>query len=80
MSVKHREEKFIKLIETRTNKVLNNLRLIQNLANKSNYTYDVADAKKALLAIKVKIRQVERTFSIYEDHPVEFKLRGGYDD
>ena len=37
---KEREDKFVELAEKRVKNALNALRLIKNLANKSNYKYE----------------------------------------
>ena len=41
-------KKFKELAEKRVNRAIKDLQLIGNLANKSNYSYTEADAKKSL--------------------------------
>lgn len=53
---------FIRLAETRTNRVLKDLELLSNLANKTNYSYDENDVKKIVAAIKSKVKEVENRF------------------
>lgn len=55
-------ENFIRLAESRTNRVLKDLALIGNLANRSNYSYSEADVRKIFHAINARVRQVELRF------------------
>ena len=47
-----RESKFKKLAENRVNNAIKQIRLVGNLANKSNYTYNEEQAKKTILTLK----------------------------
>ena len=81
MSVRDREAKFIKLMERRVNNVLHQLKLVENLANKQNYTYSNEDANKALTAISKRVDRVKEVFARPEiNYEKRFTLRGGDDD
>ena len=41
-----KRDRFVRIVETRTNKILDMLRLLANCANKSNYDYDDDDIKQ----------------------------------
>ncbi len=51
-------------MEKRTNKVLHQLRLIENLSDKRNYSFNIDDANKALGAIEKKLNQVKKTYKV----------------
>jgi hypothetical protein len=68
-------EKFIQLAENRVTKAIKNLRLVGNLANKSNYSYNEEDAKKILKALEAEVKNVRRRFeSTSSDEEIIFKL------
>jgi len=57
-----RREKFIRLANFRTTSALDKLRLIGNLANKSNYDYADDDIKKIFNAIEEQLKIVKNKF------------------
>ena len=57
-----REKKFIELAEKRVNKVIKQLNLIGNLANKSNYTYNSAQANKIISRLNSELNEVKSRF------------------
>ena len=58
-----RQERFRRLAERRTNAVLNQLRLISNLSNKSNYSWDQKDIKKIFRAIEAEVSLTKARFA-----------------
>ena len=71
-----RREKFIELAEKRVTRSLKDLRLIGNLANKSNYSYTDDDVKKIMQAIEHEVRNLRRRFdNSSEETGVVFKLK-----
>ena len=54
--------RFKNLAEKRVNRAIKDLSLIGNLANKSNYDYSEADAKKILKALKEALDEVKLKF------------------
>lgn len=63
-SLSKSRDNFVRLAETRTNRVLRDLDLLGNLSNKSNYSYDEKDVTKILHAISRKYREVETRFNL----------------
>lgn len=57
-----KKEKFTRLAEARTNNALKQISLIGNLANTSNYEYDVCDVDKILKTLRSAINELEVTF------------------
>ena len=55
-------KKFKELAEKRVNRAIKDLQLIGNLANKSNYSYTDADAKKIVKALKEAVDEMRLKF------------------
>lgn len=72
MKFENKREKFTRLAENRTNKVLKEIDLIGNLANKSNYEYNQEDVDKIIKALKKSVSDLENMFSSKDKR--EFKL------
>ncbi len=68
-----KKEKFVRLAENRTNKVLEMIRLIGNLANKSVYDYTDADVEKIFKAIETETALAKKQFTDIGG-PDKFKL------
>ena len=52
-----KREKFVRLAEARTNKIIDMIRLLGNCSNKSNYDYTDADIQKIFTAIDKEIKK-----------------------
>ncbi len=59
-----RNNKFKRLAVYRTNAVLEKLRLLGNLSNKSNYDYSDEDINKIFNAIDLQLKSIKSRFSI----------------
>lgn len=57
-------EKFVKLAENRTQKILDTLDLLGNLSNTNNYIYETTDVEQIFGAIRERIKEVESTFKV----------------
>ena len=62
MSKKDKSDSFIRLAEARTNKALDQIRVIGNLANRNNYSYSDDQAKKIIAALKQAVNETEAKF------------------
>ena len=67
--------KFVELAENRVARAIKNIRLIGNLANKSNYSYTPEDSKKIIKILREEIDALKARFDAgsSEAKPV-FKL------
>ena len=64
MSVKEtKRERFVRIAEARTNKILNMIRLLGNCASKNNYEYSDEDIKQIFNAIEKELRAAKAKFS-----------------
>ena len=57
-----KRERFEKVAVARTNKILNDLRLLSNCANKNNYSYTDVDIKKIFSAIENEVKKTKIKF------------------
>ena len=69
-------ERFVRLAEARTNKLLKGFDLLGNLSNRSNYVYNEEDVKKIFGTLRKKLRDIEGRFGATGSSPRdgEFKL------
>jgi len=56
-------DRFVKLAEARVTKAIKSIQLVGNLSDKSNYSYDEADAKKIISALSREVSAVKTRFS-----------------
>ena len=68
-----KKERFKRVAENRTNKIINQIRLLGNCSNKSNYQYDEEDVKKIFSAIDAELKQTKAKFHAKNEN-VKFKL------
>lgn len=66
-----RRQRFKRLANQRVNKVLNQLRVLGNLANKSYYDYNEDDINKMFRAVDTQLKAVKGKFHI---GPKKFRL------
>jgi len=70
-----KKERFIKIAENRTNKILSTLKLLGNCSNKSNYDYTEEEVKKIFSAIETELKLTKQKFSKTNFKKKEFTLR-----
>lgn len=57
-----KRERFEKVAVARTNKIINDLRLLGNCSNKNNYEYSEKDIKKIFSAIESELKKAKYKF------------------
>ena len=68
-------EKFQDLAEKRVNNAIKQIRLIGNLSNKSNYSYNDKQVKKIVSALSLELNQLKVRFKIgMEKDGKKFKI------
>ena len=55
-------ERFVELAEKRVSRAMNDMRLIANLLNRSNYSYDKHDVQKIIRALEDQLKEVKQAF------------------
>lgn len=69
-----KRERFVRLVEARTNKIIGMLRLLGNCANKSNYDYTDADVQKVFAALEKELKLAKMKFNANDSEEDTFKL------
>ena len=72
--MENKRERFVRLAEARTNKIIDMIRLLGNCANKANYDYTDADVQKIFTALEKEIKLAKTKFSLSEVEESKFKL------
>ena len=69
-----KREKFVRIVENRTNKIIDMLRLLGNCANKSNYDYTDADVQKIFNTLEKELKAARLKYSAVGAEEDKFKL------
>lgn len=70
-----KRERFVRIVEARTNKILDMLRLLANCSNKSNYDYDEEDIRQIFAAIDKEVKATKNAFLGLESKEERFSLK-----
>lgn len=70
-----KHDKFLRIAEARTNKIIDMIRLLSNCSNKATYEYDEADIKKIFLALEQELKSCKSNFQDSGDKDNKFTLR-----
>ena len=62
MSKETKRERFVRIAEARTNRILDNMRLLGNCSSKSNYEYTEEDVRKIFAALEKELKQTKNRF------------------
>lgn len=57
-----KRQRFVRLAENRTNKIIDTVQLLGNCSNTSTYEYSEADIEKIFNAIESSVRDAKRKF------------------
>ncbi|MBQ3375732.1 MAG: hypothetical protein IJG49_04910 [Erysipelotrichaceae bacterium] len=72
MESKH--ERFIRLGQARTNRIIEQINLIGNLANRGNYEYSDEEVNKMFKAIEDELKEVKNKFKKTKDREINSKF------
>ena len=70
-----KRERFIKIAENRTNKIIDMIKLLGNCSNKNNYIYSESDVRQIFNAIDEELRLTKSRFNEAQNDKKEFKLK-----
>lgn len=70
-----KENKFIRLAEARTNKIIETIKLLGNLSNRSIYEYKEEYINKIFLAIEQELKNSKQKFTTQNKKNDKFSLR-----
>lgn len=74
MAKETKRERFIRVAEKRTQKILDMMRLLGNCANKNNYEYTKADVDKIINAIEQELDILKLKFKGADYYKSDFRL------
>ena len=69
-----KRDRFVRIAESRTNKILEMIRLLGNCSYKSNYEYTEEDVKKIFNAIEKELKNTKNKFLGIESKDEKFTL------
>ena len=75
MSTETKRERFIRIAEARTNKILEMMRLLGNCASTNNYEYTDEDIKKIFTALERELKNTKNKFIGTDVNGEKFTLR-----
>jgi len=70
-----RRERFIRIVERRVNKILDNFDSLGKCANKKNYEYNEDDVKRVFQAIDKKIKAIRKLYENSNERKNFFRLK-----
>jgi len=75
MATETKRERFIRIAETRTNKILDMMRLLGNCASPGNYDYTDEDIRKIFAALEKELKNTKNKFFGVDNKEERFTLR-----
>ena len=69
-----KRDRFVRIVENRTNKIIDMLRLLGNCANKSNYDYTEADVQKIFNTLEKELKAAKMKYTSVGTEEDKFKL------
>lgn len=70
-----KRDRFVRVVESRTNKIIDMLRLLGNCSNGSNYEYDEEDVRQIFAAIEKEVKAAKSAFLGIETKKERFSLK-----
>ncbi|SHK77240.1 hypothetical protein SAMN02745136_03306 [Anaerocolumna jejuensis DSM 15929] len=70
-----KHDKFLRIAEARTNKIIDMVRLLSNCSNKATYEYDEVDIKKIFSTLEQELKSCKSKFQDSGDKDNKFTLR-----
>lgn len=70
-----KRERFIRVAETRTNKIIKLIDLLGNCSNKNNYEYTDEDVKLIIGTLESELKELKKKFFQSETKEKDFKLK-----
>ena len=69
-----KRDRFVRIVENRTNKIIDMLRLLGNCSNKSNYDYTDADVAKIFNNLEKELKAEKMKYTTVGSDEDKFKL------
>jgi len=71
-----KRDRFVRIAEARTNKILDLLRLLGNCADKNNYEYNEDDVRQIFAVLDREFKNLKHKYLGMDTKEEVFKLRG----
>lgn len=75
MGTESKRERFVRIAEARTNKILEQMRLLGNCSSKANYEYTDDDIKQIFSALEKELKNTKNRFLGLDAKEERFKLK-----
>jgi hypothetical protein len=75
MATETKRDRFVRIAEARTNKIINMMRLLGNCASPGNYEYNDEDIRKIFNALEKELKNTKNRFLGEESKEERFTLR-----
>lgn len=72
--IETKREKFVRIAEARTNKIISMVQLLGNCANPASYEYDEKDVADIFGAIEKELKIAKMKFNSTDEKTTKFKL------
>lgn len=69
-----KRERFVRIAEARTNKIIDMIQLLGNCSSKANYDYDDKDVAEIFTAIEKELKAAKAKFVTTDEKSPKFKL------
>lgn len=70
-----KHDKFVRIAEARTNKIIDMIKLLGNCSNKATYQYDDTDVKKIFSTLEQELKSCKNRFQDVAEKDSKFTLR-----
>ena len=70
-----KNDRFVRIAEARTNKIIDMIRLLGNCSNKATYDYSKEDVRKIFTTIENELKTARAKFGSSSEDSVKFKLK-----
>ena len=70
-----KSEKFVRIAEARTNKIIDMIKLLGNCSNTNTYEYSKEDVQKIFGAIEDELKVAKSKFDLKDTSDKKFRLR-----
>ena len=74
LTIETKHDKFVRIVEARTNKAAEMIRLIGNCASKSSYDYSEEEVKKIFTYLEKELRNAKNKFNGTDTEEGKFSL------
>lgn len=75
MQNESKHERFVRMAEARTNKLINMIRLLGNCSNKNTYNYSKEEVRQIFTTLEDELKNAKQRFEMANSSDKEFKLK-----